>query len=65
MKLAYGSAMKSVLSLSPIPALVFGLCLSSALAETKGGALEADEVMIDDTSVMGPSLPKMSLAMMD
>ena len=50
MKLAYGSAMKSVLSLSPIPALVFGLCLSSALAETKGGALEADEVTIDDTS---------------
>ena len=50
MKLAYGSAMKPVLSFSPIPVLVFGLCLSSALAETKGGALEADEVMIDDTS---------------
>ena len=40
--------MKSFLSLLPIPVLAIGLCASQAVAETQGGALEADEVMIDD-----------------
>ena len=40
--------MKSFLSLLPIPVLAIGFCASQALAETQAGALEADEVMIDD-----------------
>ena len=50
MKLAYGSDMKSVISLSHASTLALGLCLSPVFAQTDGGALEADEVTFDDAS---------------